>query len=149
VPVDFESGPPWTEAIAAAGFDQAAPAIIAATGVTQYLTREATVATMRLAAGLAAGSRYVSTFIMAEEILGSEERGLVSRIAARAAELGHPWISFFTPEQFVALARDAGFGDVRYVSPEELTELYFAGRGDLLRPSRASGLIVASLDADP
>ena len=149
VPVDFESGQPWTEAIAAAGFDPAAPAIIASTGVTQYLNREATAATMRLAAGLSAGSRYVSTFILAGDILGPEERGLVSRIAARAADLGHPWVSFFTPEEFVALARDAGFGDVRYVSPGELTELYFAGRADLLRPSGASGLIVASVAADP
>lgn len=97
MPVDFEAGQPWTEAIAAAGFDLAAPAIIASTGVTQYLTREATAATMRLAARLAAGSRFVSTFIMAREILGPEERGLISRIAVRAAELGHPWISFFTP----------------------------------------------------
>lgn len=46
------------------------------------------------------------------------------------------------------MARDAGFADVRYVSPQELAELHFAGRADLLRPSRASGLIVASLGAD-
>lgn len=55
---------------------------------------------------------------------------------------------FLHSREFVALARDAGFADVRYVSPQELAELHFAGRADLLRPSRASGLIVASLGAD-
>jgi hypothetical protein len=46
-----------------------------------------------------------------------------------------------------ALARDAGFGHVRYVSSDELTELYFAGRADSLRLSGAGGLIVASRPA--
>jgi hypothetical protein len=82
---------------------------------------------MRLAAGLSAGSRYVSTFIMAQDILGPQERELVSRIAARAAGLGHPWIGSFTPKQFVALARDAGFRDVRYMPPPKLTERGPAG----------------------
>lgn len=47
---------------------------------------------------------------------------------ARAS--GTPFISFFTPDEMLALAREAGFKDARHVSAAMLTERYFAGRTD-------------------
>ncbi len=44
----------------------------------------------------------------------------------------------------LALARDAGFRDVRHVSADLLAERYFAGRSDGLRPSPGEELLVAT-----
>jgi hypothetical protein len=61
---------------------------------------------------------------------------------ARAS--GTPFISFFTPAQMLALAREAGFSEVRHVSAAALTDLYFAGRTDgLCPPKGAEELLVA------
>src|SRR5438094_449819 len=47
VAVDFEAGASWWERLASAGFDANQPAIVASTGVSVYLTRDATAATLR------------------------------------------------------------------------------------------------------
>ncbi len=43
---------------------------------------------------------------------------------------GTPFISFFSPTEMLALARDAGFRQVEPVSASSLAERYFAGRTD-------------------
>jgi hypothetical protein len=63
--------------------------------------------------------------------------------AARAS--GTPFISFFTPAEMLALARDAGFLEARHVSAATLTQRYFAGRSDGLRPpANSEELLVAT-----
>lgn len=59
VPVDFEAGGSWWEQLKTAGFDARRPAVVASTGVTQYLTKDAIVATLRQAATLAPGPRWL------------------------------------------------------------------------------------------
>src|SRR5207244_7271371 len=56
VPVDFEAGWSWWERLVAAGFDPHRPAVVASTGVSGYLTRDAITATLRQAASLTHGS---------------------------------------------------------------------------------------------
>jgi methyltransferase (TIGR00027 family) len=143
-PVDFEAGETWLDAVVQGGLDPHAPTVVASTGVTQYLTEHATRANMALAALLPPASSYVCTFIRPTEALGAEDRRLVEATAAGAVEVGHRWLSYYTPEQFAALAADAGLGQVRHVSAAELAGRYFAGRRDGLRPSDAEHLLVAS-----
>jgi len=47
VPVDFEAGDAWWQRLAAAGFDAGQPAVVASTGVSMYLTKDAIAATLR------------------------------------------------------------------------------------------------------
>ncbi len=61
---------------------------------------------------------------------------------ARAA--GTPFISFFSPLEMLALAREAGFRKAQHVSAAGLTQRYFAGRTDGLRPSSSEELLVAT-----
>ena len=61
---------------------------------------------------------------------------------ARAS--GTPFLSFFTPADMLALARQAGFRDVRHVPVSSLAERYFAGRTDGFRPSTGEDLLVAT-----
>ena len=128
VPVDFEAGASWRDQLVDSDFDSAEPAFIASTGVSMYLTRDAVAATLRQVAALAPGSTLAMSFLLPLESLDIDEGR-----TARGAELGAraegtPWMSFFTPEEMLELARDAGLVDARHVPGARLAERYFAGR---------------------
>ncbi len=138
VPVNFEAGEAWWEQLAAAGFDSGKPAVVASTGVSMYLTREAIMATLRQLATLAPGSTLAMSFMLPIELNEPEIRPSVERAAAGAKASGTPWLSFFPPAEILALARQAGFANVRHISAAALAERYFAGRADGLRPPNNS-----------
>lgn len=145
VPVDFEAGASWRERLASEGFDAAKPAVVASTGVSMYLTREANEDALREAAALAPGSTFATTFLLPLELADAEARPGLERAASGARASGTPFISFFTPAEMLALARHAGFRDARHVSAAMLTQKYFAGRPDGLRPpENAEELLVAT-----
>ncbi len=144
VPVDFEAGGSWREGLGAAGFDAARPAVVSSTGVSMYLTREANAATLRDVAALAKGSTLAMTFLLPLELADPEARPGLERAAQGARASGTPFISFFTPTEMLALAREAGFRQVQHVSSATLTQRYFAGRADGLRlPNNSEELLVA------
>jgi methyltransferase (TIGR00027 family) len=145
VPVDFEAGESWRERLAPAGFDAAQPAVVASTGVSMYLTKEANVAALRQVASLAAGSTLATTFILPLELTDPDVRPGLELAVKGARASGTPFISFFTPEEMLALAREAGFREVRHVSAASLAQRYFADRTDGLRPpSNSEELLVAT-----
>jgi len=145
VPVDFEAGDAWWERLAAAAFDSGRPAVVASTGVSMYLTREAILATLRQVAVLAPGSTLAMSFILPIELADPEVRPGIERAAAGARASGTPFISFFRPPEMLALAREAGFRDVRHLSAAALAQRYFADRKDGLRPpNNAEELLVAT-----
>ncbi|MER6526916.1 class I SAM-dependent methyltransferase [Streptomyces sp. NPDC001508] len=144
VPVDFETQS-WWERLGQAGFEPDRPAVVASTGVTMYLTREAVEAMLRQAAALAPGSTLATTFMPTLERVEPEERPLRRAMEEAARSSGTPFISFFVPEELVALALRAGFGRARHVPAAELSERYFAGRADGLRPSSGEELLVATV----
>jgi len=138
VPVDFETGDPWWEQLAASGFDAGKPAVVASTGVSMYLTRDAIASTLRHVAALAAGSTLVMSFMLPIELADPEVRPGIERAIAGARASGTPFISFFTPTEMLTMARDAGFRKVQHVSAATLAQRYFAGRTDGLRPPNNS-----------
>jgi methyltransferase (TIGR00027 family) len=145
VPVDFEAGDAWWERLAASGFDSKRSAIVASTGVSMYLTRDAIMATLRQVAALAPGSTLVMSFMLPIDLLDPEIRSGVERAAEGARASGTPFISFFTPTEMLALARDAGFREVQHVSAAALAQRYFASRTDGLRPpNNSEELLVAT-----
>jgi methyltransferase (TIGR00027 family) len=144
VPVDFEASESWWEQLAAAGFDPGQPAVVVSTGVTMYLSKDATAVTLRQIARLAPGSTLAMTFLLPARLLdGGDRSGLqVSEQGARAS--GTPFISFYTPPEMLTLAREAGFSDIQHVPGTSLAERYFAGRTDGLRPSSGEDFLVAT-----
>lgn len=144
VPVDFEAGGDWMKSLEAAGFDARKPAVVASTGVSMYLTREANEQTLRKIAALAAGSTLALSFLLPPELQDPEVRPAMERAAAGAKAAGTPFISFYTPQELRALAKGCGFKDARHVSADDLARRYFDGRTDGLRPPRnAEELLVA------
>jgi len=145
VPVDFEAGNAWWEQLAASGFDAEGPAVVASTGVSMYLTKDAIAATLRQVAALARGSTLVMSFMLPIELADSDVRPGIERAEAGARANGTPFISFFTPPEMLTLAHDAGFAEVQHVSAATLAQRYFAGRTDGLRPpNNSEELLVAA-----
>jgi methyltransferase (TIGR00027 family) len=145
VPVDFEAGASWWDLLIEAGFSPAAPAVAVSTGVSMYLTKEANAATLRQLAALAPGSTVAKTFMLPLELIDERDRQgmLMAQNGARAS--GTPFISFFTPDEMLQMAREAGFKDVRHVSGAMLNDRYFAGRSDGLRVSTGEDFLVGTL----
>jgi O-methyltransferase involved in polyketide biosynthesis len=110
-----------------------------------YLTNDAIAATLRQVAALAPASTLAMSFLLPIELADPEVRPGIERAAQGARANGTPFISFFTPAEIVALARKAGFRDVQHVSAATLTQRYFAGRTDGLRPpNNSEELLVAT-----
>jgi methyltransferase (TIGR00027 family) len=145
VPVDFEAGDSWWGQLVKAGFDSRSPAVVASTGVSMYLTRDAITATLRQVAALATGSTLAMSFMLPIELLDPDVRPGVERAAAGAKANGTPFISFFTPGEMLTLAREAGFKEVHHVSAAVLAQRYFADRTDGLRPpDNSEELLIAA-----
>ena len=145
VPVDFEAGDDWWQRLAAADFDAGQPAVVASTGVSMYLTKDAIAATLRQVAALAPGSTLAMTFLLPLEYADPEVRPGLQLAEKGARASGTPFISFFTPAEMLTLAREAGFRDAQHVSAATLTQRYFAGRTDGFRPpNNAEELLVAT-----
>jgi len=144
VPLDFEAGGSWVRAISDRGFRGAQPSTIASTGVTQYISVEALVTTMREVATLAPGTTFVCTFVLPVDLIDADERELRAITEERAVARGAPWISFYAPEELLSHATAAGFDDVRHVSARDLNERYFASRPDGLRAASGEQLIMAT-----
>jgi methyltransferase (TIGR00027 family) len=144
VPVDFEAGASWWDELVAAGFATAQPAFVTSLGVSMYLTRDAIAAMLRQVAALAPGSTFVLTFLVPGELLPPDERAGLEAAQRGAQASGTPFVSFFTPEDLVALARECGFRTVEHVAPATLKARYFAGRSDGLAAGSGEQIIVAS-----
>jgi methyltransferase (TIGR00027 family) len=144
VPVDFEAGGSWWEHLAAAGFDPGQPAVVVSTGVTMYLTKDAIATTLRQIAGLAPASTLAMTFLLPTELLDDADRPGFEAAARGARAAGTPFISFYTPDEMLALARHVGFKGAEHVAGTLLAERYFADRSDDLRPSSGEDLLVAT-----
>lgn len=145
VPVDFEAGGSWRAALDAAGFDAGKPAVVASTGVSMYLSRETNRATLRDVAAMAKGTTFVMSFLLPLDLADPETRPGLEMAAKGARASGTPFVSYFTPDDILAMARDAGFREARHVSADALADRYFSGRTDGLRPPRnAEELLVGS-----
>lgn len=143
VPVDFEVDS-WWERLASAGFDPHRPAVIASTGVSMYLTRETNTATLREISQLARGSTLAMTFMVPIETVGPSEQRMRRYAERGARESGTPFISFYHPDEILALAKEMGFSAAQHVSPVTLIERYFTGRTDGLRPADSEQFLIAT-----
>lgn len=143
VPVDFETSSWWAELLKA-GFEADKPAVVACTGVTLYLTREAIVSTLRQLAGLAPGTTTAITLYLPVELLEGEDKMLMEISMKGASASGTPMISFFSPEEMLDLARKAGFKTAKLVSTKDMEQLYFTGRTDDLSPANGEVFLIAT-----
>jgi methyltransferase (TIGR00027 family) len=142
VPVDFEAGESWWNKLTAAGFDKNRPAIVISAGVSMYLTKEANLATLEQMAKLAPGSTFAMTFLHALDLLPNQERATMEFVMKKAHDAGTPFLSLFTGNELLQMAKEAGFKNSYYVSANDLFQKYFSHRSDGLNAGTAEGFIV-------
>jgi methyltransferase (TIGR00027 family) len=141
VPVDFEASS-WYKELLKAGFDSSKPAVIACTGVTLYLTKEAIVDTLNQIANFASGSKLAMTFYLPIELLDEEDKLMQQMGEKGAREAGTPFVSFFTPDEILTLADQAGLKEAKTISTKDMKQ-YFANRTDDLFPASGEVFLLA------
>ena len=142
VPVDFEVDAAWLDYLGTAGFNPSRPAVVASTGVSMYLTKEAIETTLQQVATFAPGSTFAMTFLLPPEPAKHTKTSGSTKKEARSSR--KPFISFFTPKEMLTLALKAGFKEVQHLSGTTLTERYFPGRPDNLPSSSAEEMLIAT-----
>ncbi len=89
VPIDFEAGESWWDGLGLAGFDFDRPAVVASTGVSMYLSKDTTAATLRQLAALAPGSTVAMTFLLPIDLLDEHDRARSRHQRAGCPPVGH------------------------------------------------------------
>jgi methyltransferase (TIGR00027 family) len=129
VPVDFEQQTLAGE-LCAGGYRSELPAFVSWLGVTPYLTEGTVFETLRYAASLAAGSKIVFEYEIADSLLDEKNRQLAAALKAIAAARGEPVLSMFEPAALAARVKALGFSQMVDFGPQEANTRYFAGSTD-------------------
>ncbi|MGK9127297.1 class I SAM-dependent methyltransferase [Olivibacter sp. SA151] len=143
VPVDFEATS-WLEELLKSKFNANKAAVVVCTGVTLYLTREAIVSTLKQIASLATGSQLAMTFYLPLALMDEEDKPLQQIAEKGAREAGTPFVSFFAPQEVLALAKEVGFKEARVFSTKEMEQTYFKDRADQLLPASGEVFLLAA-----
>ena len=126
-PMDFERQT-LAEGLAAAGFDPAHQTFFTWLGVVPYLTEEAVWLTLGFIASLPNGAHVVFDYSEPPASLSAEMRVSHERRAARVAELGEAWVSYFEPDRLRAGLLALGFSQVEDLGPPQIAARYFPNR---------------------
>jgi methyltransferase (TIGR00027 family) len=142
VSVDFETTS-LREALGASGFEFDRVTFCSWLGVTQYLTAAAIEATLGFVLTLPRGSEIVLSFVVPQEALSGIEADAMATAAARAADVGEPWLSRLHPADVASQLDRMGFSEVVHLTPEQAHERYLKNRRDRLSGRRGEQLIRA------
>ena len=142
VPIDFERQS-IPEALQAADFAFEDRTLCSLMGVTQYLTPAGLDATLQFVLSLPPLSEIVFSFIFPQEAVSGIEADALSLAAQRAAEVGEPWLTRLTPEEFAVKLRSLGFSRIVHLTPEEARRRYLENRRDGLRERHGEQLMRA------
>jgi methyltransferase (TIGR00027 family) len=122
-PVDFERET-LAGSLEAAGFDPAQRTFFTWLGVVPYLTEEAVWSTLGFIGGLPGDAHVVFDYANPPDSMPPESRARHDRRAARASELGEPWITYFDSDELCARLTGLGFTTVADLGPPEITSRY-------------------------
>jgi methyltransferase (TIGR00027 family) len=123
-PIDFERET-LAQGLATAGFDPAQETFFTWLGVVPYLTEEAAWSTLRFIASLPAGAHVVFDYSDPPASLSAEMRILHDRRAARVAELGEGWVTYFEADMLRAGLVELGYSEIENLGPPLIASRYF------------------------
>jgi len=141
-PVDFETQT-LAEGLRSAGYDPGKCTFFSWLGVTEYLSTEVVMATLRFISSAPSGSGVVFDYMISPSLLTPAQRSRFDALARRVAAAGEPWQAFFDPGLLTRDLRAMGFRYVEDKGPEEINARYFMSRKDGLRVGSLSHVISA------
>ena len=107
-PIDFEHQG-LDDGLRAAGFNRTLPVIFVWLGVLHYLTAEAVSATLQFIASQKARVAVVFDYREPPLTMPSQDLAEFDSRARRVADLGEPWLTFFTPNELAEKLTTIGF----------------------------------------
>jgi methyltransferase (TIGR00027 family) len=143
-PVDFEMQT-LAEGLLGTGYDSGKCTFFSWLGVTEYLTAEAVMTTLRFIASAPVGSGVVFDYMLSPSLLTPAQRSRFDALAQRVASAGEPWQAFFDPALLTRELQAMGFRYVEDNGPEEINARYFKDRKDGLRVGSLSHLMKAQV----
>jgi methyltransferase (TIGR00027 family) len=143
-PVDFETQT-LEEGLRVAGYDPGECTFFSWLGVTEYLTTEVVMATLRFIASAPVGSGVVFDYMISPSLLTPAQRSRFDALAQRVASAGEPWRAFFDPGLLTRDLRAMGFGYVEDRGPVEINARYFKNRKDGLQVGSLSHIMNAQV----
>jgi methyltransferase (TIGR00027 family) len=141
-PVDFETQT-LGEGLRSAGYDMGKCGFFSWLGVTEYLTTEAVMATLRFIASAPMGSGVVFDYMISASLLDPAQRSRFDGLSQRVASVGEQWQAFFDPRLLTRDLQAMGFEYNEDNGPEEINTKYFKNRKDGLRVGSLSHVMNA------
>src|SRR5262249_40281016 len=108
-----------------------------------YLTQEAIWATLGFIANLPGGGHVVFDYADPPESFSPEARAAHAIRAARVAELGEAWLSYFVSEDLRDKMTGLGFSRIEDLGPREIAHRYFPNRSGVL-PEKGGHVVHAA-----
>lgn len=127
-PVDFERET-LADGLAAVGFDAAAPAFFAWLGVVVYLTREAITETLKFIARVPGAEVVFDYGEPPSAFPEGGQRSVQLARAQRAAAMGEPWITRFSPSEIQSLLRGLGFDQLEDLGRAQISRRFYGAEG--------------------
>ena len=122
-PVDFEHGT-LADGLTVAGFRSDQPAFFIWLGVVPYLRREAIFDALRFIASVP-DAEVVFDYTEPLENYEPERRAGAAAVAARAASVGEPWLSYFDPPELAQALKAVGFPSQHDLGLADIAIRYF------------------------
>src|SRR6266849_3839824 len=127
--IDFETQT-LADGLRQAGFKADEPAFFSMLGVVMYLTRDASMSTLKFVASLPSGSEIVFDYTIPPAAMSESDRTLYHDVAQRLAAQGEPLLSSFAPPTLASDLRSVGFTQIEDLGADEIHDRYFKGRTD-------------------
>lgn len=141
VAIDFEAES-LSDGLRRGGVQLDQPAFFAWLGVTMYLTESAIDAVLRTVVAFPRSSEIVFTFAQPRSLAAP---GDAPTLAAMAASVGEPWLTYFEPQPLRAKLLTLGFSAVEYLTPTDTSSRYFRDRSDGLPAPRHTSIVSATV----
>ncbi|WGL60688.1 class I SAM-dependent methyltransferase [Pigmentibacter sp. JX0631] len=143
ISVDLSGKISWYEKLIKSKFDFKSPSITAIAGVSLYLSKEENLQLLVQFAKFPQGSIVIISFILPIELLEEKDKNNFKQVILRAKQAGTPFLSFFSPQELLTYAKNAGFKKVTHVGKKDIINLYFKNRKDDFLPSSGEEYIIA------
>jgi methyltransferase (TIGR00027 family) len=142
LPVDFGSES-LEERLRASPLDLGQPVYFSWLGVTQYIERAASDATLGLVAARPRGSEVVFDFIVRNDLLDPTERAFSDSAAANSTVRGEPWLTTFDPNELESHLAGLGFTKIERLTPELAAARYYSAQPAEVTPLEAWQVVSA------
>jgi len=121
------------EQLRGAGFKSEVATFFSWLGVTQYLTRETVLATLKLIASLDVANGVVFDFALPRSSLDARNQPAFDALAGRVRAVGEPFQAFFDPALLDHELQGIGFRYIEDLDAGQINSHYFENRDDELR----------------